>query len=292
MIHPKAIIDKEAILGQGVKVGAYALIEKGVELGRGVVVSPYVHLKGSTYIGDDTFIGSGAVIGEIPQVMGLGDSTGRVYIGKNNVIREYVTINSSTSSDKVTSLGNNNFLMAFSHIAHDCKLANNVVICNGVLLAGHVEAEDNVFISGNTAIHQFVRIGRLAMLGGFSRLNRDVPPFMMVMGNSRVWGINLVGLRRNGFNKEDINKIGKAYRFLYRKGISLKNALAKLEEIDSDKVKEMIAFVLSSKRGICGPKNSTFLEKLFLDYPYFLRTTIPAYRRFAKCKVQRGIVRK
>ena len=301
MIHPKAVIDKRVVLGEDVRVGAYAVLEKGVELGRRVIVSPFAHLKGDTSIGDDTFIGTGVVIGEAPQMLeasaegrslpvrqagtsGGKENIGKVCIGTNNIIREYVTINSAISSEEATSLGNNNFLMAFSHIAHDCKLANGIVVCNGTLVAGHVEVQDKAFISGNVVIHQFVRIGKLAMIGGLSRVNQDVPPFMMAVGDSRIWGLNLVGLRRAGFSKKDIGQIKKAYNFLYRKKLSLKRALVELERIESDKVKRITVFILSSIRGICGPQKSTFFEKIFLDYPYFLRNRIPTYDLFLEAK--------
>ena len=277
MIHPEAIIEKGVVLAEDVNIGPYTYIEKGVCLGKGVKISAFVHLKGNTCIGDNTFIGSGSVIGEVPQALEAGAPGGKVYVGKNNIIREYVTINCASSPDKATSLGDSNFLMACSHIAHDCRLANNIVICNGVLIAGHVEIGNKVFISGNSAVHQFVRIGRLAMVGGLSRVNQDILPFMMVVGDSRVWGLNLVGLKRAGFSREKIGQIVMAHKFLYRKELSLKSALAKLEKIESKEVKEMIIFILSSQRGICGPKRSTLWEKLFLDYPYLTRRKIPAY---------------
>jgi len=282
MIHSKSIVDKAATLDEKVDIGAYAIIEGGVHLAKGVKVLPFAHIKGNTYIGENTFIGTGAVIGEVPQIMGFQDAAGKVYIGKNNIIREYVTIHSSMSADKVTSLGNNNFLMAFSHIGHDCKISNNVVICNGALIGGHVEIGEKAFISANVGVHQFVRIGRLSIVGALSRANQDVLPFMMVLGNSKVWGLNIVGLKRASFSKEEISSIRKAYKIIYRKELSKKNIMPELEKIESDRVKEMIIFMLSSKRGICGPKKSTFWEKLFLDYPYFLRTEIPTRHLFSK----------
>ena len=283
MIHPKAVIEKGVVLGDDVSIGPYVYLESGVHLGKGVKVSAFTHLKANTYVGDNTFIGSGSVIGEAPQILDAKKGAkGKVYIGKGNIIREYVTINCSSSQDKATSLGDNNFLMACSHIAHDCKIANNVVICNGTLIAGHIEIGDKAFISGNVVIHQFVKIGRLAMVGGLSRVNQDVLPFMMVVGDSRVWGINLVGLRRANFSREEINQVRKAYKIIYRKEIPLKSALEELEKLDSPAVKEMIVFILSSQRGICGPKRSSLWEKLFLDYPYFARSKIPTYESIPK----------
>ncbi|MDD5583433.1 MAG: acyl-ACP--UDP-N-acetylglucosamine O-acyltransferase [Candidatus Omnitrophica bacterium] len=282
MIHEKAVIDKEAIMGVGCRIAAYAVIEKGVRLGNNVIVSPFAHIKGNTGIGDNTVIGTGALIGETPQILGCTSNDGCVRIGKNNVIREYVTIHASSSPDKVTLLGDNNYLMGFSHVAHDCHLNNGVVLCNGALIAGHVEIQDNAFISGNVVVHQFVRIGRLAMVGGLSRVNQDIPPFMMVVGDSRVWGLNVVGLKRKKFSIAEIGEIKKAFNILYRKNLSLTNALIELKRMPCEKVKEIVDFLSLSKRGISGPHKSSFLEKIFLDYPYFIRTRIPTYDIFLR----------
>jgi len=278
MIHDTAIVDKNAVIEEGVSVGAYAVVESGVRLAKGVKVSPYAHLKGETFIGEGTAIGTGVVIGEAPQILGTKEPIGKVYIGKNNIIREYVTINGSSAPDTSTTIGNNNFLMAFSHIAHDCKIANDVIICNGALIAGHVEIQDKAFISGYVVVHQFVRIGRLAMVGGLSRVNQDIIPFVMVVGDSKVWGLNSVGLRRAAFKREEISGIKKAYKFLYHKRLPLKKALDEIKDLKNDLIKEIVVFILASKRGICGPKKSTFWEKLFLDYPYFVRSKLPTCR--------------
>ncbi|MDD5194376.1 MAG: acyl-ACP--UDP-N-acetylglucosamine O-acyltransferase [Candidatus Omnitrophica bacterium] len=287
MISEKAVVDKEVILGKNINVGAYAVIEKGVSLGDNVNILPFAHIKGDTCIGDNTVVGTGALIGEAPQILGCKESCGAVQIGKNNIIREYVTIHSSSSADKTTILGDNNYLMGFSHIAHDCCLDNSVVICNGALIAGHVHIYDNAFISGNVVVHQFVRIGRLAMIGGLSRVNQDVPPFMMLVGDSRVWGLNLVGLKRKGFKVSEIGEIKKAFNILYRKNLPLSKAVEELKQIPCEKVKEIVDFLALSKRGISGPHKSSFLEKIFLDYPYFIRNSIPTYDIFLKTKDRR-----
>jgi UDP-N-acetylglucosamine acyltransferase len=172
--------------------------------------------------------------------------------------------------------------MAFSHIAHDCKIGNNVVVCNGTLIAGHAEIEDKAFISGNAAIHQFVRIGKLAMIGGLSRVNQDVPPFMMVIGDSRVWSLNLVGLRRAGFSKEEIASIRNAFNVIYRSNLPIKTALERISRSENERVKELTVFILASKRGICGPKRNGLWEKLFLNYPCLVRTRIPARIAYRK----------
>ncbi len=282
MIDKTAIINSKAKIGNNVSIGAYAVVEENVTIANNVTISTRAHIKGNTTIGEGTFIGIGALIGEAPQMFASTENIGRVDIGKDNIIREYVTIHSSTSKDKATVVGNNNFFMVFSHIAHDCRIADNVVICNGALLSGHVQVADRAFISGNVVVHQFVRIGKLAMIGGLSRVNQDVVPFMMVVGDSRVWGLNLVGIKRAGIEPAQRKNIKQAYNLLYRKRIAQKKALEELGKIDSKHVKEMVVFILSSQRGICGPKKSSLFEKLFLDYPYTLRNRIPAYDLFLK----------
>ncbi|MCP4652893.1 MAG: acyl-ACP--UDP-N-acetylglucosamine O-acyltransferase [Candidatus Omnitrophica bacterium] len=280
-IHPKAVVSKAAILEDGVSVGPYSVIDDGVTLGKNVCVNAHAHVKGNTYIGEGSFIGSGAVLGEAPQSVGATGG-GKLRIGKNNIIREYVTIHSSLSKDTSTILGDDNFLMIFSHIGHDCKIANNVITCPGALVGGHVELSDRVFISGGVAVHQFARIGRGAMISGLARVNQDVPPFMLVVGDSRVWGINVLGAKRAKLNSSDLKELKKAYTIIYRKKLSITNALKELENSTSEVVKEIIIFILASKRGVCGPKRNSFLERMFLDYPYLLRSKLPAFKAFAK----------
>jgi UDP-N-acetylglucosamine acyltransferase len=280
MFDKTATIKSGAKIDTGAKVGPYAIIDAGARLEKNVIISSHAQIKGNTTIGEGTFVGSGAIIGEAPQMFGSLKNVGRVIIGKNNIIREYVTIHSSTTPDGSTSIGSNNFFMAFSHVAHDCRLNNSVTLCNGSLLAGFVQVADGAFISGNVVVHQFVRIGRLAMVGGLSRVNQDIPPFMMVVGDSRVWGVNLVGLKRAGLSANERKDIKQAYNILYRRSLSQKKALEELEKINSSYVKELSVFILSSQRGICGPKKNSFWEKLFLDYPYMLRNNIPTYKLF------------
>lgn len=283
-IDKTARVDKRACLEEDISIGPYAVIEGDVHLAKGVSIGAHAHIKGNSYLGEGSSVGTGAVIGEVPQMLGMRQTEGKLYIGKNNIIREYVTIHTATKANCSTTIGDNNFLMGFSHVAHDCRLADNIVVCNGSLLAGGVEVGDGAFISGCVVVHQFVRIGKLAMVGGLSRVNQDVPPFMMVVGDSRVWGTNLVGLRRAKFLRPEIKKIKQAYKIIYRKGLPPKKALSELESIDSEKVKEISLFILSSKRGISGPKKSSLREKLFLDYPYFIRSKILTYDRFLKSR--------
>ena len=271
MIHPSAVIDKKAVVDESSDIGAYSVIENGVHIGKNVTINPYAHIKGNTIIGDDTFVGTGAVIGELPQMLGQRNNVGKLRIGKNVTIREYVTIHTSTEKEKETVIGDNCFLMGFSHVGHDCCLANDVVVCNNSSLAGHVEIGERAFISGTVVVHQFVRIGRLAMVSGLARVNQDIPPFMMVVGDSRVWGVNTVGVKRAGMKTQDLSEIKKAFSVIYRKNLSTKGALVQLERVDSALIKEIVVFILASKRGICGPKKSSLWERLFLDYPYFVR---------------------
>jgi UDP-N-acetylglucosamine acyltransferase len=281
-IHPTAIIEKGAILEGEVEIEPYVIIEKDVRIGKKVRIGPFSHIKGNTEIRDNTFIGTGAVIGEVPQILRFKRNVGKVYIGKNNIIREYVTIHTSSAPDKITYIGDNNYLMGFAHIAHDCVLENDIIICNGSLLAGHVKVGSNAFISGNVVVHQFTRIGKLSMIAGLARVNQDVPPFMMVVGDSKVWGINLVGIKRAGLGADSLKDIKKAFNIIYRSRLPIKNAVEKLKNINSSEVKEIVEFILSSKRGICGPKRSTLKERIFLDYPYFLRNKIVTYDLFLK----------
>ncbi|MDP8216887.1 MAG: acyl-ACP--UDP-N-acetylglucosamine O-acyltransferase [Candidatus Kaelpia imicola] len=281
-IDKTAIVDSRAKIGEGVEIGPYSIVEEHVEIGAGTEILPFCHIKGSTKIGKNNLIHTGSVIGEKPQMLGLKKQLGHLLIGDDNIIREYATINTSTEEENRTEIGSNNYLMSFSHIAHDCCLKNNITISNGSLLAGHVEIEEGVTISANTAIHQFVRIGRLAMIGGLSRVTKDVPPFMMLIGNSKIFGINRVGIKRAGFSNEEIDEVKKAYTIIYRKRLPLNKIIEELKKIESTKAKEIIAFIESSKRGISGGKTSNLLEKTFLNYPLSVRQRIDTYKLFKK----------
>ena len=278
-IHPSAIVDSRAVLGEDVQIGPYAVVGPQVCLGKGVEIGPHAHIKGKTTIGEGTTIGSHAVIGEAPQVVGLKEA-GRLRIGKNNVLREYVTIHTARDPQKETILGDNNFLMLFAHVGHDAIIHNNVVLCPFVMLAGHVEVFDRAFVSGGVAVHQFVRLGRAAMIGGLSRVNQDVPPFMLLLGDSRIWGINTVGAKRLGLSMQELSAIKFCHNALYREKLSVVNALEKIKNHPSPLAKEIASFVETSPRGICGPKANTFWERLFLDYPYFARYRLDIWLKY------------
>ncbi len=281
-IHNTAIVDKKADIDASVEIGAYCVVEEGVVIKSDTKISPYAHIKGNTIIGENNLIHTGCVIGEKPQMLNLRKSIGKLRIGNNNIIREYVTINTSTKEDNETKIGNNNYFMSFSHIAHDCNLGSNIVLCNGSLLAGHVEINDNVLISGNAAVHQFVKIGRLAMVGGLSRVTKDVPPFMMLIGSSKIWGINSVGLKRASLSNDEIHTIKNAFNILYREGLPLKKSLKELSKIDSPLITEIIEFINNSKRGIAAANRSNLLEKIFLEYPLLVKHRIQTFKTIQK----------
>ncbi len=234
LIHPTAVIHPGAELHPTVQVGAYAVIGEKVKVGAGTVIGAHVVIDGDTQIGECNQIFPGAAIGLEPQDLKYDGSPTRVIIGNGNKIREYVTINRATREPEATLIGNNNLLMAYSHVAHNCTIEDSVIITNSVALAGHVYIESKAVIGGVLGVHQFVRIGRLAMVGGMSRIDRDVPPYMLVEGNpSRVRSLNQVGLKRSGIAElnqgQVFQTLKKAFRILYRSGLTLNQALEQLE---------------------------------------------------------------
>lgn len=236
LIHPTAVIHPGAQLHPTVQVGAYAVIGERVKVGAGTVIGPHVVLDGWTEIGDRNQFFPGAAIGLEPQDLKYDGSVSLVKIGDGNRFREYVTVNRATESSGVTRIGNHNLLMAYVHVGHNCVLGDNIVIANSVSLAGHVQIESRAVIGGVLGIHQFVHVGRLAMVGGMSRIDRDVPPFMLVEGNpARVRSLNRVGLRRSGIMERDngaeFQKLKQAFRVLYRSGLSLPVALEQLGQL-------------------------------------------------------------
>jgi len=252
LIHPTAVIHPGATLHPTVKVGPYAVIGEKVTIGPDTDIGAHVVIDGHTEIGAGNQIFPGAVIGIEPQDLKYDGSISLVKIGDNNRIREYVTINRATHAGEATIIGDGNLLMAYVHVAHNCIIANQVIIANAVSLAGHVEIESNAVIGGVLGIHQFVHIGRYAMLGGMSRIDRDVPPYMVVEGNPcRVRGLNAVGLRRAGItdleNGRLYRELKEAYRILYRSNLPLKESLPNLEDwSDNEHVKHLQTFLQTS----------------------------------------------
>lgn len=254
MIHPTAVIHPEARLHPSVRVGAYSVIGADVTIGQDTIVESHVVLDGTTTIGDRNHIFPGAAIGLEPQDLKYEGAASGVAIGNDNRIREYVTINRATGAGEMTCIGNDNLLMAYVHIAHNCTIEDRVVITNAVELAGHVRVESGARIGGVVGVHQFVHIGKLAMVGGMSRIDRDVPPYMLVEGNpSRVRALNQVGLKRAGLADVDggnaFQVLKKAYRLLYRSDLTLDVALDRLELLPgTEEVRHLRQFLQASRR--------------------------------------------
>ena len=254
-IHPTAIIDSEADIEDGVIIGPYCIVGKGAKIKRGARLISNVIIEGKTEIGEETTVYPFTSIGLPPQDLKYhGEETG-VIIGRKNIIREYITIHrASVGGDGFTLIGDNNFLMAYVHIAHDCKIGNNIIMANAATLAGHVKVEDKAVIGGLVAVHQFTRIGAYAMVGGFSGIGQDVPPYTIASGaRARLYGLNTVGLKRHGFSDETIAELKKAYKILFREKRTLKDAIKKVQEElpYTEEIRHLIEFIEENKRGIC-----------------------------------------
>ena len=254
-IHKTAIIDPNAVIDEDVSIGPFCIVGEGVKLKKGARLMSNVIIEGNTEIGEGCQIYPFASIGLPPQdVKYKGEKTG-VRIGNNNIIREYASIHrASVGGDGMTAVGDNNFLMAYVHIAHDCKIGNNVVIANSAGLAGHVVIEDYAVIGGIVGVHQFTRIGAYAMVGAFSGIGQDIPPYTIASGpRAKLFGLNSVGLKRNGFPDSTINELKKAYKILFREKLTLKEALKKVQKDfpDSKEIRYLVGFIEKNKRGVC-----------------------------------------
>jgi UDP-N-acetylglucosamine acyltransferase len=254
LVHPTAVVNPKADIAGDVEIGPYAVIKDNVKIGPRVKILANAYIGQWTEIGEDSEVHMGAVIGHLPQDFSFKKKKSHLIIGKRNIIREYVTIHRGTEEGSSTIIGDDNFIMGFAHIAHDCKLGNNIVIANTSALSGYVEIEDKAFISAYAAIHQFVRIGAISMIAAQSRVIKDAPPYMLLKGESTVYGINVVGLRRAGFSQETRNKIKRAHRILYRSGYKLSEVIEELEKAHlGEEVQHLIDFLKKkSKRGLCG----------------------------------------
>lgn len=253
VIHPTAIVHPEAELGEGVEVGPYSVIAATVKIGDRTRIGPRVTIEGHTRLGEENEIFTGAVIGSVTQDKKYEGGTSYLRIGNRNKIREYVTINPGTKEGSETVMGDDNLLMAYSHVAHDCVIGNFTTLANVATLAGHVIIEDRAIVGGLSAVHQFVRIGTLAIIGGCSKVVQDVPPFMLADGHpTKVWGLNSVGLDRANVPSEEKALLKKAYKILFRSGLLVKNAAAKIrEEIPlTPSVETLLRFLDQSERGI------------------------------------------
>ena len=261
-IHPYAMIGSHVKIGKDVQIGPFCVVENGVEIGKGCRLESRVTIKKGTILGENNAVCEGVVIGGMPQHVAIHENCGNIVIGNGNVFRENVTIHRSMNELGTTMIGDNNMFMVNAHVAHDCRVGNNVMLVNNVMLAGHVCVEDRAILGGAAAVHQYCRIGTLAMVGGQSHLVQDVPPFMMVDGlSSRVVGLNLIGLRRAGFPVDEIKQLKTAYRVLYRSEIPWLEILKNLEETFSTGLAQKLTqFLTNSTRGIVNERR-TQVEK-------------------------------
>ena len=256
-IHPTAIIAPDSQISEGVKVGAYSIIGKNVKIGKNTIIHPHVVIENS-FIGEECEIFYGAIIGSASQDLKSTKDLSYVIIGDRNIIREYVTINRSSASNEKTLIGNNNLFMTYVHVAHDCIIGNNNILANSVNLGGYCLIDDHVVIGGLTGIHQFVRIGSYSIVGGLTRVNHDVPPYFMTVGNPAiVEGVNIKGLRRNNISRDEINLLRNAYKTIYQSNMSLTNSIIELEKqignLNNNHLENLITFLKrKSKRGIIG----------------------------------------
>lgn len=256
-IDKLAVIGKNAVIADSADIGPYAIVEDDVKIGPRVKVWPHAYICKGTEIGDDSQIHMGAVLGHVPQDLAFKNGPSYLKIGKRTVIREYATIHRGTAEGSSTVLGDDCYIMATAHIAHNCQIANKVIIVNAALLAGYVTVEDMAFISGGVVIHQFCRIGRLAMIGGYTAVNKDVPPYMLVRGPSTVRAVNLVGLRRAKFTAKTISIVKEAYKLLYMSDLNTEQAVEGMGKLEkSPELDHLMKFIKDSKRGICKSKST------------------------------------
>jgi UDP-N-acetylglucosamine acyltransferase len=246
-----ARVDPEAVIGPGCVIGEYAIVERDVVLGAECLLEPYVYVKRWTTMGDGNEISAGTVLGTDPLDKNFKGERSYLRIGHRNKIREHFTISRATKPEASTVIGDDNFIMTSGHIAHDCKLGNGIVVASCALLAGYVEVGDRAFISGGVVVHQYSKIGKLAMVGGNTRVNSDLPPYFLYSDfNVAPKSVNVVGMRRAGLSVEDLRVAKECFRILYCKGLKMNEALERLEGIESIVAQEIAQFARSSERGI------------------------------------------
>jgi len=255
MIHPTAIVDIKAEIGIGVEIGAYSVIEKGVFIDQGTKIGPHVVIREGTRVGKECHIFQFASIGEAPQAVAYKGEKTLLMMGDRNILREFVTLHRGTiKGGGKTVIGNDNFFMAYAHVAHDCQIGNQVVMANGATLAGHIMIEDYATIGGLSAVHQFCQIGTHAFVSGLTGVSLDIPPFMLASGSrAKLFGLNLVGLKRHHFSDETLKALKKAYRIIFRSGLTLEKAMRQLEEdkiFQTPEIQHLLDFIRHSKRGI------------------------------------------
>jgi UDP-N-acetylglucosamine acyltransferase len=252
-IHPSAINSPKAVIGHRVSIGPFAIIVDRFEVGYDCEIAPRATLERDVKLAAGVKIGIGSVLGGAPQDLKYAGEPTSVEIGEGTVIREYSTINRGTSESFKSTVGSRCLLMSYVHLAHDCHIGNGVILANGVQLAGHVTIDDKATISGLSAVHQFARIGRNSFIGGMSRVSKDIPPFLKAVGNPlKLYGLNSIGLQRNGFPEDVMLELKRAYRLLFRSDLNLTQAVQRAEsELEMfTEVRELIRFVEASERGV------------------------------------------
>jgi len=254
-IHPTAIVHPQAKIGPGVKIGAYSLVGENVQIGKDTVLDSHVVVEGWTQIGERCHLFPFVSVGAAPQAVRYRGELTLLTVGHDNVIREFVTINRGTAEGGgETKVGSGNLIMAYSHIAHDCQIGNRVILANGSTLAGHIYVEDFAIVGGLVAIHQFVRVGCYAIIGGASAVPQDVPPYMVAAGNrARLFGLNNIGLKRHNFSESTMAALKQAYRILFRSHLTLHKALDRVEKEvpELPEIRHLIDFLKKTKRGVC-----------------------------------------
>jgi UDP-N-acetylglucosamine acyltransferase len=261
MIHPSAIISPGAQLDPSVEVGPFSVIDGQVSLGKGCRVGPHVYLTGRTTAGPDNCFHANCVIGGPPQDVKYKDEPTGLRIGAHNLFREGATVHRSAKPGEDTVVGSHNFLMINSHLGHNVRLGDHVIVANGALLAGHVEVGDGAFISGHCLAHQFVRIGKLAIMQGGSAISQDLPPFMLARGGNNVCGLNTIGLRRAGVSPPERLELKRLYQKLFLSGLNLSQAVAEArKEFVSASATHLLDFIAASKRGVCRHRGVAFGE--------------------------------
>ena len=255
MIHPTAIVDPTAEIDESVEIGPYTIVQKNVIIGQGTRIGPHVVIGEGTQIGQRCQIYQFASVGEAPQALAYRGEKTFLILGDQNIVREFVTLNRGTAGGGgKTVIGNQNLFMAYSHVAHDCHLGNQVILANGATLAGHITIEDHAIIGGLSAVHQFCRIGTHAFISGMTGITLDVPPYMLASGSrARLFGLNTVGLKRFHFSEASMKALKKAYRIIFRSGLTLEKAVKQVKEdgiSQLPEVQHLLQFIQQSKRGI------------------------------------------
>ncbi|MBI2815988.1 MAG: acyl-ACP--UDP-N-acetylglucosamine O-acyltransferase [Acidobacteria bacterium] len=252
-IASNSVVSPNAKIAENVRIGPFCLIEDDVEIGAGTVIDSHVIVKRYTTVGENNHLYAGVVLGSDPQDKNFPGNRSYLRIGNGNIFREYSSASRGTPLESITIIGDRNYIMVGVHLAHNNRLGNDIVVCNNCSLAGYVEVEDGAFLSGGVVVHQFSKIGKLAMIGGNTRVNLDVPPYLLTSDfNVTPRGLNLVGLRRAGIGREAIRQLKRAYNLLYRSNLPLREALKRIEEeIETDEARHLVEFIRRSERGIC-----------------------------------------